>query len=231
MSQPFTVDPSLPGQPGGRAVALRHAHALRHSASRDEITPEGEDDSLDLRDLFRVVRKYKWMLVALTLVCGLIAVVQSLRSTPQYRSTTLVQIDRAAQRVVSFATDVDAEQQVWDDGSQFQTQIELLNSRALAERVITEMGLNRRRSAEGGLPGRDGASAVSRPTEPADRATKAPPGFLDRILSNYRQLNTPSVGDPQTMDRNSAVEAFRASVAIDPVRNSRLVNIVVLAAL
>lgn len=227
MSHPSPVDPSLPGQPGVRAVALRPSNALRHASPREAIAPEAEDDGLDLRDLLRVLRKYKWMLVALTLVCGLIAVVQSLRSTPQYRSTTLIQIDRTAQRVVSFATDVDAEQQVWDDGSQFQTQIELLNSRALAERVIAEMGLNRRRSGDSTLPGREAGSGIGRAPDSADRAAKAPPGFLDRIVSNYRQLNTPSVGDPQTMDRNSAVDAFRASVKIEPVRNSRLVNIVV----
>src|SRR3990167_8307543 len=146
MSHPVPADPTLPEQPGARALALRNANALRLPAVRDEITPEMEDDGLDLRDLLRVVLKYKWMLLALTLLCGLIAMVQSLRSTPQYSSTVLVQIDRAAQRVVSFGTDVDAEQQVWDDGSQFQTQIELLKSRALAERVIDEMGLNRRRA-------------------------------------------------------------------------------------
>jgi polysaccharide biosynthesis transport protein len=46
--------------------------------------------------------------------------------------------------VVAFNRDVDAEMNYWDDGSQLQTQIELLKSRALAERVIDEMGLNRR---------------------------------------------------------------------------------------
>lgn len=205
-------------------MALRNSTAPGFPSLRDELTAETEDDGLDLRDLLRVVRKYKWMLLALTLVCGLIAAVQSLRATPQYRSSALLQIDRAAQRVVSFGRDVDAEQQVWDDGSQFQTQIELLNSRALAERVIDEMGLNRRTTGTTALPGP--ASLAAAPGGAAAAPTAAP-GFVERILGNYRQLMTPSVTDSQAMDRNGAIDAFRGSVSIEPVRNSRLVNIVV----
>jgi polysaccharide biosynthesis transport protein len=225
MSHPVPADPTPPEQPGARALALRNANALRHPLAREDAAPAIEDDGLDLRDLLRVVLKYKWMLLALTLVCGLIAAVQSLRSTPQYSATALVQIDRAAQRVVAFNQDVDTQQDVWDDGSQLQTQIQLLSSRALAERVIDEMGLNRRRAAADTLPG----MALGSDTGPLgdNEASAAPANFLDRILSNYRQLNTPAVSDEQALDRNSAVGAFRGSVSIEPVRNSRLVNIVV----
>jgi polysaccharide biosynthesis transport protein len=207
-------------------VALRSAHALRHPALREDPR-EPADDGLNLRDLLRVMRKYKWMLLALALVCGLIAAVQGLRSTPQYRSSVLIQIERTAQRVVAFSTDVDAEQRVWEDGSQFQTQVELLNSRALAERVIDEMGLNQRRP-DGALPawapaqGSPAAQQASGAGAPAPQAN-----FVDRLLAHYRQLSTPAVSNEQALDRDGAVSAFRQSVSIEPVRNSRLVNIVV----
>jgi polysaccharide biosynthesis transport protein len=220
MTQIVPAEPTPPEQPGARALAVRGANALRFPMARDEaVAPESEDDGIDLRMVLRVVLKYKWMLLALSLVFGLIAAVQSLRSTPMYQTAATVQIEKTAQRVVAFGADVDAEQQMWDDGSQLRTQIELLKSRAIAERVIDEMGLYKRR-ASGELPqpadGLDGTAAAQKPS-----------GFLDRILANYRQLNTPAIQSEQYLDRNSAVNAFRGSVLIDPVKETRLVNIVV----
>lgn len=223
MTQIVPAEPTPPEQPGARALAVRGANALRFPAAREELAAqEAEDDGIDLRMVLRVVLKYKWMLLALSLVCGLIAAVQSLRSTPMYQTAATVQIEKAAQRVVAFGADVDAEQQMWDDGSQLRTQIELLKSRAIAERVIDEMGLYKRR-APGELPqpadGLDGTEASA----PAQK----PRGFLDRILANYRQLNTPAIQNEQYLDRDGAVAAFRGSVLIDPVKETRLVNIVV----
>ena len=220
MSQP--AEPNPPEQAPVRSLALRGPHALTHPALRDERAAEIEDDGLDLRDLLRVVRKHKWMLLAVTLLCGVVAVVHSLRSTPMYSATALVQIDRTAQQVVSFNRDVDAELNYWDDGSQLQTQIELLKSRALAERVIDEMGLNRRSTPEA-LPGSGDTGALGE----RDAPTEAPQSFVERLLANYRQLGTPAVQDEQVLSRDGAIGAFRGSVSIEPVRNSRLVNIVV----
>ena len=228
MPHSVPAEPAQPASSGARALAVRSTHALRHAALREEAAPKLEDDGLDLRDLLRVVNKYKWMLLALTLLFGMVAAVQSLRATPMYRTAALVQIERSAQRVVAFNQDVDAQQNVWDDGSQLQTQIELLRSRAMAERVIDEMGLGKPRSATGALPDLTLGAEANPPEEPGAVTEPAPPAnFFERILANYRQLSTPATNEEQVMDRNSAVSAFRASVAIEPVRNTRLVNIVV----
>ncbi|MEZ5645285.1 MAG: polysaccharide biosynthesis tyrosine autokinase [Burkholderiaceae bacterium] len=225
---PLPAEPTPPELPRARDLTLRGQHALTHPALRDERATEAEDDGLDLRDLLRVVRKHKWMLIAVTLLCGVIAAVHSLRATPMYSATALVQIDRTAQRVVAFGRDVDAEQNYWDDGSQLQTQIELLKSRALAERVIDEMGLNRRQPQGDTLPGTP-ASAGSN-LDALTSQTPAPAtdkSFIDRLLDNYRQLGTPATKDEQVLNRDGAIESFRGSVSIEPVRDSRLVNIVV----
>jgi capsular exopolysaccharide synthesis family protein len=225
MTQSSPADPLPPEQPSARALAVRNANALRVAAARDDlVAPETEDDGIDLRQVLRIVLKYKWMLLAFALVSGLIAAVQSLRATPMYRTAATVQIERAAQRVVAFGSDVDTEQQVWDDGSQLLTQIELLKSRAIAERVIDEMGLNRRRGS-GELP--DSPAGLAAGGVEVDQPAQKPSGFLDRILSNYRQISTPAVKNEQFLDRDSAVAAFRGSVLIEPVKETRLVNIVV----
>lgn len=209
-----------------RSIALRNANALGLPGERDEFGAGAiEGDGLDIRAVLRMLLRYKWMLLALTLVGGLVATVQSLRNTPMYRTAALVQIDRSAQRVVTFGQDVDPERDVWDDGSHLNTQIELLKSRAMAERVIDELGLNRRRVADDALPNVIGEATA--PEAQPGAASKPKTGFLDRLQNTYRKLNTPAITDTQFLDRNSAVGAFRGSVLIEPVRESRLVNIVV----
>jgi len=212
MSKPehFAVD-----QPAPRGLSLRRSHNLQTAVLRDEAD-EQDNDALDLKDLLRVVLKYKWLLLAMTLLCGLAATIQGLRSTPMYSASVLLQIDRAAQRVLDFNRDVDAELQMYDDGSQLQTQIELLKSRGLAERMVDEMGLDRSRPA----------NAPVLLVQPEAAATDAEAlGFIDRLLANYRQLATPSVRDAQVLGREDVVGTFMGSVKIEPVRNTRLVNV------
>ncbi|HSO45726.1 MAG TPA: exopolysaccharide transport family protein, partial [Rhodoferax sp.] len=224
-SENFAVDPLV-----SRGLSLRQPHNLQTSVLRDEAE-ELDNDALDLKALFRVVLKYKWMLIALTLLCGLAATIQSLRATPMYRASVQLQIDRSAQRVVDFNRDVDAEMQMYDDGSQLQTQIELLKSRGLAERMVDEMGLDKTRPAASPMAALPQEAAASAPFGQASAAVSAQasdgPGFVDQLVSNYRQLATPSVKDAQVLGRDGVVGAFMGSVSIEPVRNTRLVNVTV----
>lgn len=222
--EPFAVDPLV-----SRGLSLPPARSLQASVLRDEAE-ELDSDALDLKALFRVVLKYKWMLISLTLLCGLIATIQSLRATPMYRSSVTLQIDRSAQRVVDFNRDVDAELQMYDDGSQLQTHIELLKSRSLAERMVDEMGLDKTRPAViNPMEASAQEAAASAPFGQASAPVSAPvgeePGFVDLLLSNYRQLATPSVKDAQVLGRDGVVGAFMGSVKVEPVRNTRLVNV------
>lgn len=213
-----------------RGLSLRQSHNLQTTVQREEAE-EFDNDALDLKALFRVVLKYKWMLLALTLLCGLAATIQSLRATPMYRSSVTLQIDRSAQRVVEFKQDVDAEMQMTDAGSQLQTQIELLKSRSLAERMVDEMGLDKTRPALSLMAALPPEAAASAPLGQASAtvadAVANEPGFFDELLSNYRQLVTPSVKDTQVLGREGVVQAFMDSVKVEPVRNTRLVNVTV----
>ncbi|MBK7720598.1 MAG: hypothetical protein IPJ36_19420 [Simplicispira sp.] len=103
---------------------------------------EEDDDTLDLRDLWRMVVKHKGLLVSVALVGLLAAVLLSFIKTPLYLATTTVQVDKRAARVVKFAQEADANQDV-DERTALGTQLELLKSRVLAERVIDELQLDR----------------------------------------------------------------------------------------
>src|SRR3990167_10980953 len=141
MSSPDQL-PSVPQQPQG-ALALRPSGALQTQllAQQQQETDSLADDQIDLKAIFRTLLKHKWTIVGTTALCTLAAVVYTLRVTPQYESAALLQIDRAAQKVVGFNAEVEVDEGPAADQLQLRTQIELLKSRSLAERLIDEMGL------------------------------------------------------------------------------------------
>ena len=104
-----------------------------------------EDDSLDIKALLRIVLRHKWLLLASTLLCLAAAVVKTLTSTPLYQAAITLQIDRPPSRIVAFSAGTDPGQE-YEDYMALPTQIELLKSRALAERVIDELNLDTSRA-------------------------------------------------------------------------------------
>jgi capsular exopolysaccharide synthesis family protein len=203
------------------ALALRQQRGLQTELLSREEADNSDDDEIDLRSIFRTLLKHKWMIVGITLLSVLAASVYTLRITPQYQSTALLQIDQTAQRVVGFKSEVELDQGVSSDALQLRTQIELLQSRTLAERVIDELGLYKKPS---GTAFQAPAPALV-PPEAAQTGELAELGFIDQIKSNFSQFSTPSTQDEQTLSRNATLGAFQGSVKIEPVRNSRLVQI------
>ncbi len=218
--------------PQGGALALRRPGGALQTEVWQRGAPEAEaaDDEIDLKAIWRTLVKHRWTIAGVTGLSLLAAVVYTLRATPQYESTVMLQIDRSAQKVVGFNTEVEVDQGPASDQLQLRTQVELLKSRALAERVIDELGLYKRAAdgqdplaaaaakadSEAALPGADGAA-------PAE-----PPGFFATLGHNLSQLFTPSVDDEAVLTRAETLKEFEKAVTIEPVRNSRLVEVRVL---
>ena len=102
-----------------------------------------QDDGMELsvQDILRILYKHKWSVLLVVFLACIAGVVYTLMGTPTYRSTVVLQFEKAAQRVAPFA-DVSGEEQVYLDENMFlQTQYGLLQSRALAQRVAAELGL------------------------------------------------------------------------------------------
>ena len=219
---PNTLPPH--GPPHSTALALQQARMLQSAQRAREETDAAPNDDIDLKEIFRAIARHKWMIAGITLLCLAAAAVYTLRITPLYRATTLIQIDRSAQKVVGFNTEVELDQGTASDQLQLRTQIELLKSRSLALRVIDEMGLYK--PGEGEVPADPAAPA-------APVATPAPPpandtGFVATLTRNFRQLFTPAVKDGERLSRNETISAFNDSVNIEPLRSSRLVEVQVM---
>lgn len=213
--------PAAPGPMG--ALALRREDALSElMAARSEPTAPVED-RIDLKTIWRAWVKHKWTIVGIAALCTLAATVYTLQITPQYKSAALLQIDRAAQKVVGFNAEVEVDEGPLADQLQLRTQIELIKSRSLAERVIDEMGLYKP-AAPATAPaeaGDHGPPAWASGFGPADKVV----AFVGEGWNKLRKLVAPSPAEPVALSRTATVARFQQAVTVEPIRNSRLVEI------
>lgn len=204
-------------------LALRQPYHLQAGGARAEEEPLA-DDSLTLKDLGRIVLKYKWTLLAIVAVCCAVAAIRTFLSTPVYRSTVVLQIDRVSPRVVRFENDPEQERMGSDDAISMRTQQELLRSRSLAERVIDELRLDSSTpSGQAAL-----ALAASRQMgegEAAGAADESGTDYLGRIIAGYEKMTRPSARNAEVLGREAVIGRFLDSVTVEPVRSSRLVKL------
>lgn len=111
-----------------------------------QSTPLGEaipaKSGIDLAGYWRLVLKHK-IIIGLILVTALVlGVVVTLLMTPIYTSSSTLQIDREAARVLN-VDDAQPREAMIQGEEFFQTQYGLLRSRSLAERVSESLGLTR----------------------------------------------------------------------------------------
>ena len=217
--------PAVPGPRG--ALALR-----REGYLSDTVVGRGEtlslaDDRIDLKTLWRAGVKHRWTIVGFTALCTVAAVLYTLRIAPLYQSAALLQIDRVAQKVVGFNAEVELDEGPASDQLQLRTQIELLKSRSLAERVIDELGLYKP----------DAPPAAPEPARSVDAAGPTGSQPIDKALAwavqGWGQLRATIAPEPvvsSPISRAAAVAQFKQAVTVEPIRNSRLVEVRVLNA-
>lgn len=221
----MTFPENLPARPPGPVTALQlrqQSYLLQTGANRGE-SAEATDEGISVRDVLKIVLKYKWLLLATVAFCTTVAVLRALTTVPVYQASVLLQIDQSTARIVQFNKDVDAGQ--GDEYLSLQTQYELLQSRSLAERVIDELQLDATRA-----PGRLAAgAAIGTPivveAAPRNATTESGGNLWTSIVTGYRRLGKPSVDDRVYLSRESVVAGFMGSVKVEPVRNSRLVKV------
>jgi polysaccharide biosynthesis transport protein len=102
------------------------------------LVPE-EDDSIDLREYWRILVKRKWLILAVLAIVIAATFMATRLQVPEYRATTSVMIQMPVQNTVLAIQDYDA---AWYRHQEFlPTQLQILNSRALAEAVVRREGL------------------------------------------------------------------------------------------
>ena len=130
---------------------------------------EDADGAFNLLHYWHLVVKYRWLLAGALVVGLAIGLVVTLLTTPIYRATATVQIDEEPAKVVAVESQRQTQSTTTADKF-YQTQYELLKSRALARRVA----VNERLADDVRFmnEGRGAGAAITPPKSPAERAAR-----------------------------------------------------------
>lgn len=195
-------EPRLPARRGPEQGML----ALRPAGAALDLFEESRrnEDEIDLLAYWQILRKRRWLVLGVLASILAITLLVTLLTPPVYRATTTLQIDREAMQVVQ--VEGIQSQEAANSGDFYQTQYELLQSRALAERTADTLNLANARSLQG-VAQHSWFSRLMESLRPQPRDTAAA----------VRQGKAESLRD--------AVQVVQGGLTIDPVRNSRLVKV------
>lgn len=129
-------DPALP-MPGG----IRREPALYDpSAHMMPIEADLEPEiGVNLMHYFHVLMKWRWVVVGALALSMLFGLAATLLTTPEYKASSTIQIDREVMKVTSKDDGIQPREMGGDEF--FQTQYGLLKSRALAEQAVAKFNL------------------------------------------------------------------------------------------
>jgi capsular exopolysaccharide synthesis family protein len=95
-----------------------------------------EEEGVDALHYWRIILKRRWTVISVVAAAVAMAVIQTMMTKPMYRATTTIQIDAEPIRVIEGEGVLPRE-----DYTFMPTQLELLRSRGMAERVARAMNL------------------------------------------------------------------------------------------
>src|SRR5262245_226783 len=118
-------------------VALRNPYGRSLELYGDGPGYEAQPSGLNLLEYWRILYKHKWLILSIAVAFAVLSGVRTLMQTPLYTSTVRLQIDREL-NVVEGRGNVAPN---FSDGEFMRTQFQVIESRTMAERVVSELKL------------------------------------------------------------------------------------------
>jgi len=144
MAQP---DENTPFEPSGssprqsRALVERKETLPGTQVIHDWMTDEEDEDSINLRQYWAVIMRRKWTVLTFLAIVVVAGWTVTFLTTPIYRASGTLQIEPEETKIVQYQEATPGQQHNWDSNEYIKTQLEVLKSRAVAERVVTELNL------------------------------------------------------------------------------------------
>jgi capsular exopolysaccharide synthesis family protein len=171
-------------------------------------------EEVHLRDYIRILAKRKWLVITAFVLIVASTALFTFTMDPVYEATAKIVIEKENPNVVSieevFALDA-------ADSDYSQTQFEILQSRTVARKVIERLDLGNTEEFNP-APKDDAISTVKQALREA----------IDSFKIAVRSILTPKDKLEQALAEESdsrLVDNFLSRLTIDPVRNSRVVNV------
>ena len=175
--------------------------AFRHNTATDT----------HILDYFAAAYRHRYLAASVFSVVILIALVQVYTTTPLYRAQSRIIVEVEDDQV-SNLTGVLSGENYRDPGPYYQTQFRILTGRELARRTVRRLGL-------GKVPEFNGAGAT--PTQLAQNARRPQEPGRSRLGTSGRRRPLPEA---------ILVANFLSRVSVEPVKNSRLVDVAFVSA-
>jgi len=152
----------------------------------------GEGELIDLRQLWRIFRRRLPVFLAVALAVFVLTVVITMQMTPQYTATASVIIDQRRSQVIDIESVLTG---VGSDAQALDTEVQLIQSRSLAQAVVTELDLAADPEFNSRLREPSGLGA----------AVRAVSGFLSALLPSQ-------VAESRSGDDQQELEAVTSAV-------------------
>lgn len=212
------TDDQLPTHPSdrGRQPQLPAAYSSMPQRSTGALLVQElqqaehrDEDEIDLLAYWHILVKRRRLILSILIAVVAMALLVTLMATPIYRASTVLQIEKQGSQVIQ-VNGIQPENDMYGwDPDFLQTQIELIKSRSLSERVASEMHMDQ--------------AAMDR---------LYAPGWLDRMLAllqpKSKQASKVKAANPSSHAEDllkSASGIVAGGLSVDPVRNSKLVVI------
>lgn len=188
--------------PVGEAVpALRdpYGRLALYGAYGPSLGEESEQSGLNIREYLRILNKRKWIILAIAASIVVISAVRTLMETPLFVSSLRIQIEREAKLVENGSIEPS-----YSDYEFMQTQIQLLEGRAIAERVVSALKLGNN----------------------ADFLKPKEFSIVGAVKGLLGLAPTPSgEGGDETASENAAIGVVLGGRAVSSVPDSRLIDV------
>jgi len=182
-----------------------------------EVKPDNAaaaEASIDLLHYYRLIMRNLWKIILFSVVIGLLSTLYALSLSPVYYSQTTMIIENQQPNVVSFQ---DVYQVDTHNRSYLGTQLQILQSRSLATRVVERMGL------------------TTHPMFDLRQNSDSKKFSLDAVKSLFdfsKQEEGPleqSSEEVEEFIKKRTIDGLMKSLIISPIRNTQLVKIFVSA--
>jgi capsular exopolysaccharide synthesis family protein len=193
-----------------------YAQPVAYSAPGSYATAGSEE--FDFSAIGRLLLRRKLLIIVTTLLITLCAAAATLFMTPQYSATAYVMIEPGQTRVVEAIEAVVAGSSA--DTAAVESQMRLLQSRTLADRVMSVLNLSQ---------------------DPEFNAKLEPPGLLDQTLAPMKQAiaglvseakqwiagagDTPKTGDPARALRTQIIDKVLSGLEVRIEGRSRVISV------
>lgn len=179
---------------------------------------ENREEKIDLRDYLRVIVKRRWTIITFFAVVVITVTIHTFTATPIYEATTRLIIDKENPNVVSIQEVMAVDASGTD---YYQTQYKLIETRTVAREVIRHLHLDE--SEEFFPKPKDGLISNLK------RSVQETIAFWKDSIVSLLRTEEEIVSESETAEEyepdSPLVSAFIHRIKVNPIRNSRLVDV------